>query len=91
MLTNELFSSKVKILPTKSITVYNTQTLARSSYVTFLTFTTLWANSADNKMIIFSLFFPENRFDYFMQLSPKEAIYMNSESLIVKETICMKR
>ena len=59
MLTNELFSSKVKILPTKSITVYNTQTLAKSSYVTFLTFTTLWANSADNKMIIFSLSLPD--------------------------------
>ena len=25
-----------------------------------LTFTPLWANAADNKLIIFSLFFPEN-------------------------------
>ena len=26
-----------------------------------LTFTTLWANSADNKLVLFFLFFQENR------------------------------
>ena len=34
---------------------------------TISTFTTLWANSADNKLIFF-LFFPENRIRYFMQI-----------------------
>ena len=33
-----------------------------------LTFTTLWAISADNKLMIFFLFFPENRFRDFMQI-----------------------
>ena len=28
----------------------------------YLTFTTLWANSADDKLVIFFLFFTENRF-----------------------------
>ena len=40
-----------------------------------LTFTTLWAFSAENKLMIFFLFFPENRIWHFMQ---------------IKETICMK-
>ena len=31
------------------------------------TFTTLWATSADNKLMIFFLFFPENRIWHFMQ------------------------
>ena len=34
----------------------------------FLTFTTLWANSADYKFIIFFLFFPENGIWHFMQI-----------------------
>ena len=33
-----------------------------------LTFTNLWANLADNKMVIFFLFFPENRIWQFMQI-----------------------
>ena len=33
-----------------------------------LTFTTLLANSADNKLVIFFLFFPENRFWYFIKI-----------------------
>ena len=33
-----------------------------------LTFTTLWAFSADNKLMIFFLFFPENRIRHFMQI-----------------------
>ena len=33
-----------------------------------LTFTTPWANSADNKLMIFFLFFPEDRLYHFMQI-----------------------
>ena len=33
-----------------------------------LTFTSLFANSANNKLIIFFLFFPENRLLHFMQI-----------------------
>ena len=33
-----------------------------------LTFTTLWAFSADDKLMIFFLFFPENRIWHFMQI-----------------------
>ena len=32
------------------------------------TFTTLWANTADNTLMIFFLFFQENRFWHFMQI-----------------------
>ena len=35
---------------------------------TVLTFTTLWANSADNKCMIFFLLFPQNRLWHFMQI-----------------------
>ena len=31
-------------------------------------FTTLWANSADDKLVMFFLFAPENRFWDFMQI-----------------------
>ena len=36
----------------------------------FITFTlsTLWANSADDKLVILVLYFPENRIWYFMQI-----------------------
>ena len=34
-----------------------------------LTFTTLWVNSVNDKFMIFSLFFPENRTCHFMQIS----------------------
>ena len=33
-----------------------------------LTLTTLWANSADDKLVIVFLFFPENRIWHFMQI-----------------------
>ena len=33
-----------------------------------LTFTTLWANSADDKLMIFFLFFPGNRIWHFVQI-----------------------
>ena len=36
-------------------------------YIYPVTFTTLWAYSADNKLVIFFLFFPENRILHFMQ------------------------
>ena len=36
--------------------------------VTWLTFTILWANSADDKLTIVFLFFPESRFRNFMQI-----------------------
>ena len=32
------------------------------------TFTTVWANSADDKLVIFCLFFPESRIWHFMQI-----------------------
>ena len=34
----------------------------------YLTFTTLWAFSADDKMMLFFLYFPENRIWHFMQI-----------------------
>ena len=34
----------------------------------YLTFTTLWANSADNKLEFVFLFSPENRIWHFMQI-----------------------
>ena len=34
----------------------------------YLTFTTLWAFSADDRLMIFFLFFPENRIWHFMQI-----------------------
>ena len=36
--------------------------------LSILTFTTLWAFSADDKMMLFFLFFPENRIWHFMQI-----------------------
>ena len=36
--------------------------------VTWLTFTILWTNSADDKLTIVFLFFPESRFRNFMQI-----------------------
>ena len=36
--------------------------------VSYLTFTTLWAFSADDKMMLFFLFFPENRIWHYMQI-----------------------
>ena len=37
-------------------------------YPFFLTFTTLLANSANDKLVIVFLFFPENRIQHFMQI-----------------------
>ena len=34
----------------------------------YLTFTTLWANSADDKLVIFFFISPENRIWHFMQI-----------------------
>ena len=47
-----------------------------------VSFTTLWANSADNEMVIFSyFFFPENKIWHIMQLSPVEIICMKCKIL----------
>ena len=45
----------------------------------YCNFTPLWANAADNKMLIFFFFFPENRFGHFMQIvsTPLEMIKAN--------------
>ena len=43
------------------------------------TFTALWANSADDKLLIFFLFFIENRFWHFMKTVSRG-----------EETVCMK-
>ena len=50
-------------------------------YSIILTFTTLWAYSADNKLMLFFLFFPENRIWHYMQTSPMETIYMKCQIL----------
>ena len=42
----------------------------RSIQSVTLTFTSLWANSAEDKLMIFFLFFPEYRIQHFMKLSP---------------------
>ena len=41
-----------------------------------LTFTALWANSADDKLVIFSFFFFSHKigFDFLCKFSPKETI-----------------
>ena len=45
-----------------------------------LTFTTLWANAADNKLIIVSLFSRKIGFDFSCKLSPKETICMKCQT-----------
>ena len=57
-----------------------------------LTFTTLWAFSADDKMMLFFLFFPENRIWHFMQIvSLGDNLHeMSNPVFWEKETICMK-
>ena len=55
-----------------------------------LTLTTLWANSADNKLMIFLLFFPENRIWHFLQIvsiTPLEAICMKCQILFSGKNI----
>ena len=49
-----------------------------------LTFTTLWANSSDDKMTIVFLFFPENRLWHFMQtvsLGERDNLYEMSKPI----------
>ena len=67
-----------------------------------LTFTTLWANSADNNLVILFLFFPENRIWHFMQtVSIGDNLHEISNPVFCQkkkkkkkkkkmETICMK-
>ena len=42
--------------------------IALLAEVIVLTFTTLWADSADDKLMIFFLIFPENRIWHFIQI-----------------------
>ena len=37
-------------------------------HIFFLTFTALWANSAEDELMILFLFFPVNRIRHFMQI-----------------------
>ena len=46
-----------------------------------LTFTILWANSADDKSMMFFLFFSENRVWHFIKLSQMETICMKCQNL----------
>ena len=46
-----------------------------------ITFTTLWANSADINLIYFLFFSQKTGFDIFMQLAPLETIYMKCQNL----------
>ena len=48
-------------------------------YKSGLSFNTVWINSADDKLIIFFLFFPENRIWHFMQIVSLETICTISE------------
>ena len=50
-----------------------------------ITFTSLWANSADDKLFIFFLFFPENRVDISCKLSSLETICMKYQILFSAE------
>ena len=52
----------------KTVQIILISTADKQSHTIFLTFTTLWANSADDKLVIFFLFFPENRIWHFMQI-----------------------
>ena len=47
-----------------------------------LTFTTFWANSADNILMNFFLFFQKTGFDISCKLSPMETICMKCQILI---------
>ena len=42
--------------------------LIKNALLSHLTFTTHWANSADDKLVKFFLFFPENRIWHLMQI-----------------------
>ena len=60
----------------QNILMYQTQ------YLIALTLTTLWTNSADDKLVIIFLFFPENTgFDILCKLSPLETICIKCQIL----------
>ena len=52
--------------------------------------TTLWANSADNNLLIFFLIFPENRFWHVMQIASLKDLTFHANCQAPKETISMK-
>ena len=47
----------------------------------FLSFTTLWANSGDNKLMTFFLVFQKTGFEISCKLSPLETICMKCQNL----------
>ena len=49
--------------------------------VEYLSFTALWVNSADDKMMIVFLFLPENMIQYFMQILSYGDICMKCQIL----------
>ena len=52
----------------------------------YLAFTTLWANSADDKLIIILLFSPQNRLWHFMQIiSLGDNLHEMSKSIFWKK------
>ena len=63
----------------------------RAILASCLTFTTLWPNSADDKLMIFFLFFfQKTGFDMSCKLSPMKTGFDISYKLSLLETICMK-
>ena len=65
--------------------------------MTMLTFTILWANSAEDKLLIFFLFFQENRIWHFMQIVSiiyeefQNFLSENFYFLVVKFTVYLNR
>ena len=53
-----------------------------------LTFTTLWANSADDKLLIFFLFFPENKIWHFMHIASSETCLLEKHKKNI--SICLQ-
>ena len=78
----ELSTKKVYKLGARICTICHQYCLM--AIMVCLTFTTLWAFSADDKLMIFFLFFPENWIWHFMQ------IVSLGDNLSPWETVCMK-
>ena len=69
------------LLSIKSIIMH--KSLLWEGNIIMLTFTTPWANSADDKLIFF-LFFAENRIWHFMQIVSNRALRKHAYSNILK-------
>ena len=64
--------------------------LSAAFVISVLTFTTLWANSADNKLMIFSYFSQKTVFIISCKMSPMETTDMKCQNLFSgknKETV----